>query len=234
MDSLRIFIGYDPRQPVSYNVLQHSIITRASKVVSIQPLVLETLPIERRGFTPFTYSRFLVPWLCGFKDWALYLDADMLCLGDVAKLFAFADQPVAASDHSKCVLVRKSNVDGRLEWSSAMLFNCGHEANRQLTPEYVEDKSNDPHSISWCEDEQIGELPQVWNQLVLYDAPIDSVKLYHFTAGIPLFTEVRGCEGTSLWYAEHKKMNSSVSYEELMGNSMHTKVVDHFQSNRRK
>ncbi len=225
MDSLRIFIGYDPRQPVSYNVLQYSIITRASKIVSIHPLILRTLPIERRGLTPFTYSRFLVPWLCGFKGWALFLDADMLCLGDVAELFAFAVP-------SKAIFVRRSKM--RLEWASAMLFNCGHEANRQLTPEYVEDESRckAPHSINWCEEELIGELPQEWNQLVLYDNPKDGVKLYHFTAGIPLFPEVRGCEGSRQWYDEAKKATSAVSWEELMGSSIHTTAVAHFQKMR--
>jgi len=223
MDSLRIFIGYDPRQPVAYNVLQHSIITRASKVVSIHPLILKTLPIERRGLTEFTYSRFLVPWLCGFRGWALYLDADMLCLGDVAELFAFADP-------SKAIFVRKSKM--RFEWSSVMLFNCGHYVNEHFKPEYVDSESCNPHSFNWCNEELVGELPQEWNQLVLYDEPIDPVELYHFTCGIPLFPEVRGCEGTDLWYQELKVAGASVSWEDLLGDSVHTKVVEQFQESR--
>ena len=48
-DPLKIFIGFDPRQAVSYTALQQSIISNASKPVSITPLVIETLPIERTG-----------------------------------------------------------------------------------------------------------------------------------------------------------------------------------------
>ena len=60
---LKVFIGYDPRQAVSYNVCQHSILIRTLKPVAIVPLVIETFPIKRQGLTPFTWSRFLVPFL---------------------------------------------------------------------------------------------------------------------------------------------------------------------------
>jgi len=73
----KIFIGYDERQAVSYTTLQHSILETASGPVSVTPLILSTLPITRRGLTPFTFSRFLVPWLCNYQGHALFLDADM-------------------------------------------------------------------------------------------------------------------------------------------------------------
>ena len=149
---LRIFIGYDERQPVAYNVLQHSIAARASRPVAITPLVLSTLPIERRGLTPFTFSRFLVPWLCGWQGWALFLDLDMLALGDIAELFGHA-QP------GKAVVVCQEQQ--RFEWASAMLFDCAHPGNRVLTPDYVEDpaRCRQPHAIDWLEAEAIGSFP---------------------------------------------------------------------------
>lgn len=64
---IRVFIGYDPRQPLAYNVMQHSIARHSSVPVAITPLILDQLPITRRGLTEFTYSRFLVPALCDFK-----------------------------------------------------------------------------------------------------------------------------------------------------------------------
>jgi lipopolysaccharide biosynthesis glycosyltransferase len=67
-------------------VLAHSIYKRASKPVSITPLVLSQLPIKRVGLTEFTYSRYLVPYLCGYEGLAIFMDADMLCLGDVHEL----------------------------------------------------------------------------------------------------------------------------------------------------
>jgi hypothetical protein len=80
---LRIFIGYDDRQPVSYNVLHSSIMRRASIAVSITPLILNTLPMKRRGLTPFTYSRFICPYLCGFEGTSVFLDADIMLRDDV-------------------------------------------------------------------------------------------------------------------------------------------------------
>src|ERR1700730_13973383 len=88
---LRIFVGHDPLQPVSTTVLVHSIISRASKPVCVTPLSLKTLPIKRRALTEFTYSRFLVPYLCDYQGWSLFLDTDMLVLEDIAKLFELAD-----------------------------------------------------------------------------------------------------------------------------------------------
>ena len=68
---LRIFIGYDHRQAISYNVLQFSIFRRCSKPVAITPLFLPSLPLTRTGLTPFTYSRFLTPWLAACDGWSV-------------------------------------------------------------------------------------------------------------------------------------------------------------------
>ena len=139
---LRIFIGYDHRQPVALNVLQFSLYRRSTKPLSISPLVLPTLPIMRQGLTPFTYSRFLVPWLCDFQGWALFVDIDFLALGDVAELFALTDDRYAA-------MVSKNPK--KFEWASMIMFNCAHPANRVLTPDYVDDpkRSVNPHVMDW-------------------------------------------------------------------------------------
>ena len=50
---LKIFIGFDERQILSFTTLVASVYEAASKPVAISPLVLETLPITRRGLTPF-------------------------------------------------------------------------------------------------------------------------------------------------------------------------------------
>ena len=124
-ECLSIFIGYDPRQAVAYNVLQYSLLTRASRPLSITPLVIETLSIGRQGLTPFTYTRFLVPWLCNYEGWGLFLDLDMLALGDISEVFEQADARYA-------VMVIKSTE--RFEWASSILFNCAHPAKRYFDP----------------------------------------------------------------------------------------------------
>jgi len=214
-DSLRIFIGFDERQPVSYTVLQHSILTRASRPVALTPLVLKTLPITRQGLTPFTYSRFLVPWLCGFQGWALFLDLDMLVLGDVAELFGYADD-------SKAVVV--CTEQRRFEWASAMLFNCAHSANRVLTPDYVDDpqRCQAPHGIDWVGDAGlIGSFPPEWNHCIGYNPPRPAAKLAHYTMGIPAFPEVKGCEYSDEWHAEFRAASSTRTWATLMAHSVH-------------
>jgi lipopolysaccharide biosynthesis glycosyltransferase len=205
---LRIFIGYDPRQPISYSVLQFSILRRASVPVSITPLVIETLPMKRQGLTPFTFTRFLVPHLCGYAGRALFLDADMLCLGDMRDLFNnYSDAAVSVSKN-----------EHRFEWASAMLFNCGHEDNKKLTPDLIE-RANGLHQIAWTD--KIGDLPREWNHLVGYDAPRPDAKLVHFTQGLPIYPETQGSEYAQAWRDEHKAMNFAEPWAVLMGNSVH-------------
>lgn len=81
-----MFIGYDPRQPLAFQVLAHSIWAHARQPVSITRLALKQLPMTRHGLTEFTYSRFLVPYLCDYEGYAIFVDSDFLCRADVADL----------------------------------------------------------------------------------------------------------------------------------------------------
>lgn len=217
--TLPIFIGYDSRQPVAFTALVQSIIARSSKPVAIVPLVLDSLPIERAGLTPFTYTRFLVPHLMGFKGPALFLDIDMLVLGDIAELFALFD-PL------KAVQVVKTKE--RFEWASLILFNCGDPKNRVLTPDYVEKAAN-LHMLPWLGEELIGGLPAEWNHCVFYDAPRDDAKLVHFTAGIPMHPETQGCEYTAEWMQDAQRACATQNWTSLMAQSVHAARVHAFQ-----
>jgi hypothetical protein len=208
---LRIFIGYDHRQPVAYNVLQYSISTRASRPVAITPLIIDQLPIERTGLTPFTFSRFLVPWLCDYQGVALFLDTDMLVLGDIVELFARTDD--------NAVMVAKNRL--KYEWASVMLFNCGHPDNRVLTPEFIQ-TADKLHFMSWTD--RVGDLPPEWNHLVMYDEP-KPAKLVHFTAGIPCFPETKDLGYGPEWMNELKAAMAAKSWSTLMANSVHAQPV---------
>ena len=217
----RIFIGGDPRQVVSLSTLIWSITKNAKEPVSITPLVLETLPIKREGLTPFTWSRFLVPHLCNYQGWGLFLDADMICNGDISEVFKLADP-------SKAVMVMKDQP--AFEWASAILFNCAHPDNKVLTPEHIDDpKTNNLHKIGWLAQDQIGTLPREWNVCVPYTGnPPENPKLVHFTQGVPHWWETRNQPHADKWvqYAQ-EAIGSTVSWWELMGRSVHRdSVVD--------
>ncbi len=209
----RVFIGFDHRQPISYTILQHSIFTRTDTPVSITPLCINQLPIKREGLTPFTWSRFLVPWLCEFKGWGLFLDIDMLVLGDINELFSLADENCA-------VMVSKNKL--RFEWASAILFNCAHPDNQKLTPAFIE-TAEGLHKINWTE--AVGEFPGEWNHLVGYDEPRDNPKLVHYTQGIPIFPETEDGGYRSEYQTEVQSAVFARPWRELMGNSVHAKPV---------
>jgi len=209
-EPLRVFIGYDYRQPVSFHVLVQSIMRHATKPVSITPIMLNQLPFTRVGLTPFTFSRFLTPWLCDFNGWALFLDIDIALNDDIAKLFAMKDDKYT-------VMVSKNKIE--FEWASVMLFNC--EKNTILTPEYCS-SAQGMHGIKWCAPDEIGDLPNDWNHLVGYDKPRQDAKLIHYTQGVPCFPETADSEYSGYWMDIHKSINSAFPWVELMGNSKHS------------
>lgn len=209
---LKIFIGYDHRQPISYQVLHYSILKHASVPVSITPLVLHTLPIKRAGLTPFTYSRFLVPYLCDYEGWALFLDADMIALDDIKKLFDLANP------ESEVCVVKNTK---KFEWASLMLFN--NAKCKKLTPEFIETAER-LHTIEWAD--HIGDIPSEWNFLAGYDKPTECPKLIHYTQGVPCFPETNKVDYNEEWTKLHSEMNSARPWAELMGNSVHAVQVN--------
>lgn len=215
-EPLKIFIGFDDRQPVSFTTLMTSIYRRCRKPVAVTPLVLPTLPIARRGLTPFTWSRFLVPYLCGFKGWALFMDIDMILLDDVSKLFTLKDDRYAA-------MVSKNDL--RFEWASMILFNCSHPSNQVLTPSFIEN-AKALHGLQWLKEDEVGDLPREWNHLVGYDQERPDAKLVHYTQGVPAYPETNDSEYAGEWMKEAEAAMKTQSWETLMGNSVHAKVMN--------
>lgn len=209
---LKVFIGIDKRQPIAYHVLASSIMRRSSKPVALIPLIIDQLPIKRRGLTDFTFARYLVPYLCDFKGKAVFIDSDMLLNADILELFDLD------GGHAVSVVP----FDGQLtfERPSVMLFNC--DQCEKLTPDYIDDESNHPQSLEWVD--SIGALPQEWNHLVGYSEPQDA-KLIHYTQGVPGFKECRYCEYADLWFEELKVVKSHCSWIEIMGSSVHAPHV---------
>ena len=211
---IQVYIGYDDRQPIASQVLTHSIWRTASKPISVTRLVLSQLPITRRGLTEFTFSRFLVPYLSDFEGYSVFLDADMLCRADMAELLiyplAFPTVPVFVVMHEKL-----------FERPSVMVFN--NALCKALTPEYVDNKDNNLYSLKWAD--SVGALPKEWNHLVGYDASNPNAKIVHFTQGIPCWPETEDCEFSEEWSAAYDNSRSSVSFEDLMGRSVHVPFV---------
>lgn len=216
---IRLFAGFDKREAIGFSVFVHSVITRATKPVSITPLAAMGLP---EGSNAFTLSRFLVPWLCSFRGHAIFCDAsDMLMLGDVAELDAmfdpqFAVQVVKHPDYKtkhrtkyRGTDMECPNIDyPKKNWASVMLINCEHEVWRNTTPRSL-GVLGALHELQFVDVEgaDIGRIPDSWNRLVDEGHPVESANLLHWTAGIPGFEQYADAPGADLWNTERKAMN---------------------------
>lgn len=211
MEVVRCFVGFDPREAVAYHVCCQSILETCSVPVSFHPVRGE----RRDGSNDFTYGRFLVPYQCGFKGHALYIDGDMLVRGDLAELWALRrhDMGVQVVQHDYKTrfpvkyLGNKNEDYPRKNFSSVILWNCGFMPNRMLTPEKVESATGaELHRFLWLPDERIGELPIEWNKLVLEQDLSSGDRLRHFTIGLPAFREYANCPGADEWWAAYDRM----------------------------
>ena len=221
MKILRMFVGYDEREAIGYHAFTQSVIEHATGPVSITALKGE----QRDGTNAFTYARFLVPYLCNFEGIACFVDgSDMLALDDIQGLFdlsrpSFAVQVVKhtyKTRHPRKYIgteMESENHDyPRKNWSSVILFDCGAEENRCLTPEYIASKSGSfLHRFAWLQDGDIGELPPEWNVLIdeMGSVPneLPYVKLAHFTLGIPAIEHYSKSSMASIWKATSERAN---------------------------
>ncbi|WP_417527273.1 hypothetical protein [Marinomonas shanghaiensis] len=217
---IRIFIGYDSKMPALTHVLSQSIYARASKPVSVTPLILTQLDgILIREYDPlqsteFSFSRFLTPYLSNFDGWSIFADNDVIAQDDIVKLWNLRDEKYAVMvvkhAHNPVESVKFLNMPQtryeKKNWSSIMLFN--NAKCRILTPDYVNTASGlDLHQFKWLEnDHLIGSLPMEWNHLVGYNEPNPNAKLVHYTIGGPYFTDYSNCEFSQAWWSEHEDM----------------------------
>ena len=227
-DPFHIFIGWDSREPIAYEVAKHSIERRTSIPVEIQPIKLQELTEQKlywRGQDPlasteFTYSRFLTPRLASYRGWALFCDCDFLFLSDIAALAAYCrgNEAVYCVQHDYRPS-ETTKMDGavqtlypRKNWSSLMLFNCEHPSVRALTPEVVNRESGAfLHRMQWVADAEIGSLPVEWNWLEGWNKqPPEGVpNAVHFTRGGPWFEQWQSVEYANLWLAERAALIQS-------------------------
>ncbi|MEK0446788.1 MAG: hypothetical protein RLZZ399_2109 [Verrucomicrobiota bacterium] len=226
---IKLFIGYDSKLPALYNVFAHSVQSRSSRPVATAPLMLSQLqgvfqrPHNPLQSTEFSFSRFLVPYLCDFQGWAIFADNDVICRADIAELWDLRD------DRYSVMVVKHEQPEKtqtkflgmpqtpyqKKNWSAVMMFN--NAKCTALTPEYVNTATGlELHQFKWLGDDNlIGALPREWNHLVDYDAPNPNAKFVHYTGGGPYFKEYVGCEYSDEWFAERDSMLKVTQTDEL-------------------
>jgi lipopolysaccharide biosynthesis glycosyltransferase len=181
--------------------------------------------------TEFAISRFCVPFLQR-EGWALFGDCDIICWSDINELFALADdkfavmcvkhqlkEPITEIEHSgsqseavmNYMASQFTKMDGqeqtfyaRKNWSSVVLWNCDHPANKRLTLEALNTwPGRDLHAFKWLEDSEIGELPQHWNWLVnVTPGEPEKKGIWHYTLGLPIFENWTPAKHDDAWLEE--------------------------------
>lgn len=221
---LKIFIGYDSVETVAWHALVQSIIAKSSIPLSFHPIALEHYkkffdrPRDPKQSNSFSFSRFLVPYLADYSGWAIYMDCDMMIRCDISDILEEIDSNMSKAalvvqhdynpENSKKYLNTVQYAYPRKNWSSFVAWNCEHEKNRMLTPEYVENATGlELHRFLWLEDAEIGELDLTWNWLVgEYKNPSENVRNVHWTLGGPYFHDYQDSDFSEEWFEQREAM----------------------------
>lgn len=205
-------VGFDQREAIAYHVFCQSVIDLATVPVHFVPLAENSLnqykELHADGSNRFIYSRFLTPYLMNFSGWAIYADGDMVCQADILELWSLRDESKAVQvvkhDYkTKSVKKYLGNINEdypRKNWSSLILWNCGHPENSILTPDFIQSQTGSYlHRFSWLKDGLIGELEAEWNWLAIEYPENPNAKIIHYTLGTPCFKDYANESMSDVW-----------------------------------
>jgi hypothetical protein len=189
---IRVFVGTDESQTVAARVLEFTIRKHASRPVEFVHLDAVDVPLPRDAAnqprTAFSFKRFAIPALCGYRGRALYLDADMIVFDDIALLWDLPmdshevlctwqpEAPEAWRHHESFQTGRQMSVllldCARLRWDAPAIVR-GLDEGRYTYAQLMFDLCIVPP-------DKIAEtLPPEWNSLEHYDPA--TTKLLHYT-----------------------------------------------------
>ncbi len=229
----KIFIGWDSREDIAYQVSKYSA-ERRSRNVEVIPLKQQSLrksglywrEVDKLAATEFTFTRFLIPELTNYSGWALFMDCDIIFQESPDELFKLVDDRYAVMCAKHDYTPKEGiKMDGQVQtvyprknWSSVMLINCAHPKNKILTKELVNNPETTGaylHRFSWLNDEDIGTISHEWNWLVgWYKQPEDGEpKAIHYTEGGPWFNNYRFCDYHTEWKNELYDMMQDEMYK---------------------
>ncbi len=229
----KVYIGWDERERLAFNVAARSLLRRTSIPIDVEPIKLERCkkagliyrPMDRKDgkiwdvlseaycSTEFAISRFLVP-IMQHEGFALFVDSDVVFLCDVAEVFALADmrKAVQVVKHPAYLPASDTKMDGQVQtayhrknWSSVVLWNCGHPAHERLSLGAINTLPGRAlHQFFWLNADEIGELPPEFNWLVgIQDKPANP-KIAHYTLGTPDMPGLEQSQHSDIWWRERK------------------------------
>ena len=223
---MRVMIGYDERE---HKAVEVAIASLRRVAPDLEPELLCAGKLADQGLltrvadhrggqdydlvsnapksTRFAVSRFLTP-IIAQGGYALFVDCDVVFCEDPRIMLdqVKADHAVNVVKHNHVpveewkMVNQKQTTYPRKNWSSVMLFNCDHAANRRLSLRDVNERpGRDLHAFYWLADSEIGELQERWNWLVGVQPRPTGLGIAHFTLGGPWITGWKGAEHDDIW-----------------------------------
>jgi lipopolysaccharide biosynthesis glycosyltransferase len=221
---IRIFVGADRSQEKAIDVLEYSIRRHTSRAVEVHRMIDLHVPTPKdprnAQRTGFSFSRFCIPKLAGYRGKAIYMDADMLVFRNVEELWelefnnhlVLVQQELGGTDASRS---KENAPTKRVKQCAVMLLDCsrlqwdiaeivggldrGEYSYEQLMSELcIVPEGNVGYSV-----------PFTWNSLEHFD---DQTRLLHFTdMGTQPWVSTRNGNG-DLWLAELRDMLSTGAF----------------------
>lgn len=128
IDPIKVYVGTQVEQLLAVKVLEYSIKKYTERIVEIIPLYMAVesasidIPIpsepKLRPHTPFSFQRFAIPQLNGFRGRAIYMDSDMQIFRDIDELWTWN------FDEAHLLSVYEPPNSGRPPQFSVMVLNC--------------------------------------------------------------------------------------------------------------
>ncbi len=188
-DQIRVFIGTDVSQMGASQILKLSVEEYSSLPVQVEFMDKLNIPVPKDARqtqrTGFSFARWAIPELCGYKGKAIYVDADMMVFTDIKELW---DTPmngatiaiVDGTDMSYC----SKTVRGNKNETSVMVIDC-EKADWSLEKlvQGLDNKDYDYGQLmgDLCfipEDKIVHAVPRKWNAMDYWD---NTVGLLHYT-----------------------------------------------------
>lgn len=138
----------------------------------------------------------------------------MICQSDIKELWDLRDESKALQvvKHDYVTKVSRKYLGNinenypRKNWSSLILWNCGHPKHKILTPDFIAHQTGQfLHRFSWLDNNDIGDLPKEWNWLAIEYPQNNSAKIVHYTLGTPCFKDYRNTDMAEIWFKTHAR-----------------------------
>jgi hypothetical protein len=125
-EDIHIYIGCTEEQALVAKVLAWSVQSRTLRRVRFHSLYAHAIDfpmpsaVENRPGTPFSFHRFMIPEIAGYRGRAIYMDCDQIVFKDVARLH---DRPMRGAALA-CCDTRRKGKSKPMKRSSVMLLDC--------------------------------------------------------------------------------------------------------------